>query len=100
MLKHSIFSEKNAKENAVRGQGRVHFFVSHPTIKFRAVCLWNNKRINETPTQRHHCIAKRFPGNQSIKILEGNIKNDFFIRFQMYARVYLHIWTLKRIKGM
>ena len=53
------FQEKNMKENVVMGEGRVHFFVFHPTIWFLGVCLWNNKRIKGALTQRHQYNVKK-----------------------------------------
>ena len=56
------FEQINTKENAIgpsRGQGRTHFFVSHSTITFLPVRLWNNKRIKEILQQRHQYNARK-----------------------------------------
>ena len=50
---------RQVQEKCSRGQGRVHFFVFHPTKTLLAILLWNKKRIKEIFKQRHPHNTKK-----------------------------------------
>ena len=77
------------------GQGRANFFLFFtPTITFLAVRLWSNKRIEKTLTQRYSYNAKKLTviPIKEVKMRSGN---NFFSRFQLYARAYVGTGTLR-----